>query len=93
MTTNILSPKWAGETAAPIDPEQIRFVAAPAPKFGECDGCIFVSQKATVCDRAAAIAIAAGQSDCDHALPGRRSLIYVLDKSDPRQLTLAEKEH
>lgn len=94
MTTNILSPNWAGFTAAPIEPETIRIKAVQAPVFGECDGCLFIDQRSNICARANAIAIAAGQPDCDQVLTGpKRTVIYVLDKTDPRQLPLIEKGH
>ena len=93
MTTNILSPHWEGDTASPIDPDTIRIKAVQAPVFGECDGCLFIGQRSAVCNRANAIAMAAGDPDCDPVLPGRRSVIYVLDKSDPRQMPLIEKGH
>lgn len=94
MTTNILSPNWEGDTAAPIDPDSIRIKAVQAPVFGECDGCLFIGQRSSVCNRANAIAVAAGDPDCDQALTApKRTVIYVIDKSDPRQLPLLEKEH
>ncbi|MDN4061164.1 hypothetical protein QPK31_23370 [Massilia sp. YIM B02769] len=93
MTTNILSPNWEGDTASPIDPDTIRIKAVQAPVFGECDGCLFIGQRSAVCNRANAIAMAAGDPDCDQVLPDRRSVIYVLDKSDPRQMPLIEKGH
>jgi len=93
MTTNILSPKWEGDTASPINPDTLRIKAVQAPVFGECDGCLFQGQRSSVCFRAADIAIAAGDPDCDQVLPGRRSVIYVLDKSDPRQMPLIKKGH
>lgn len=94
MTTNILSPNWAGQTAAPIDPDTLRIKAVQAPKFGNCDGCHFIGQRYTVCNRANEIAMAAGMPDCDDVLAGpRRTVIYVLDDSDPRQLPLLGGEH
>lgn len=93
MTTNILSPNWEGDTASPINPDTLRIKAVQAPVFGECDGCLFQGQRSSVCFRAADIAIAAGDPDCDQVLPGRRSVIYVLDKSDPRQMPLIKKGH
>lgn len=93
MTTNILSPNWEGDTAAPINPDTIRIKAVQAPSFDECDGCLFIGQRSDVCRRASAIAVEAGHPDCDQVLPGRRSVVYVVDKSDPRQLPLIEKEH
>ena len=94
MTTNILSPNWEGDTASPIDPDTLRIKAVQAPKFGQCDGCHFIGQRADVCFRAAAIAMAAGDPDCEKVLTGpKRTVIYVLDKSDPRQMPLIEKGH
>lgn len=94
MTTNILSPKWEGDTAAPIDPDTLRIKAVQAPVLGDCDGCAFIGQRAAVCNRANAIAVAAGDPDCDQVLASpRRTVIYVIDKSDPRQLPLIEKGH
>lgn len=93
MTTNILSPNWEGDTAAPINPDTIRIKAVQAPVFGECDGCHFIGQRSAVCKQASANAVDAGHPDCDDVLPGRRSVIYVLDKTDPRQLPLLEKGH
>jgi hypothetical protein len=94
MTTNILSPNWEGDTAAPIDPDTLRIKAVQAPVFSECDGCLFIGQHSNVCYRAAAIAMAAGDPDCDQVLAApRRTVIYILDKTDPRQLPLIEKGH
>lgn len=95
MTTNILSPNWAGFTAAPIEPETLRFKPAPAPVYADCEGCVFVGQPSTVCRRASAISVDAGGADCDDPHPTWSSIIYVLDKTDPRQtqLPLLEKGH
>lgn len=88
MTTNILSPKWEGETAAPINPAEVRFKAVAVPEQDECDGCIFCGQHASVCFQATDIALASGSVDCDATLPDGRTVVYVADKSDPRQLAL-----
>lgn len=93
MTTNILSPNWMGDTAAPIDPDTIRFKAAPAPVAGECNGCLFIGQRASTCRHANDLAAVNDQPDCDQLLPDGRSIIYILDDSDPRQLPLLEKGH
>lgn len=94
MTTNILSPRWAGQTAAPIDPTTIRFKAIKAPARNKCDGCLFDGQVSRVCIQACDIAAAAGQPDCDDPLVGQvGTVIYVLDDSDPRQLPLLGGEH
>lgn len=94
MTTNILSPNWTGDTASPLDPYTIRFKAIQAPEFGDCDGCLFIGQRASVCKQANRIAVEAGDPDCDQVLKApKRTVIYVLDKTDPRQLPLIEKGH
>lgn len=92
MITNVLNPKWQGDTAAPINPTEVRFKAAPAPEQGECTGCIFCGQRSSVCFQAAEIAVAGGGVDCDVALPDGQTVIYVADTSDPRQMALLEGE-
>jgi hypothetical protein len=88
MTTNILSPNWEGDTAEPIDPTTIRFKAVRAPVYADCQGCLFIGQRSAVCRQASALAVEAGQVDCDDAAPEGWSVIYVIDKSDPRQMDL-----
>ena len=89
MTTNSLSPSWAGQSAAPIDPVAVRFKAAQAPVNFKCDGCLFIGQRASTCVRASELAEAAGQPDCDTVYPGKAgTVIYVADDSDPRQMAL-----
>lgn len=86
MTRNVLSPHWTGgDRAAPIDPAAIRFKVAPAG-VDQCVGCLFVNQLSPVCMAAAAIC----GIDCDVPLPDGRHVIYVLDRSDPRQLEIPE---
>lgn len=89
MTTNILSPKWEGITAAPIDPSTMRFKPMKAPVYADCEGCLFVGQRSSVCRRACEIA----EVDCDDPWPSGGSMIFVADPSDPRQLNLLDKEH
>lgn len=93
MTTNILSPAWAGHTAAPMDPETLRFKPARAPTYADCEGCMFIGQSSPICRRASAISADAGGADCDDPHPQWGSIIYVLDDSDPRQLPLLGGEH
>lgn len=88
MTTNILSPNWRGERAAPIDPDAVKFDVAEAKVFADCEGCMFIGQSTAVCRRACDIAVAAGGIDCDYPLPNGRSLVYVLRRVNPRQLEL-----
>jgi hypothetical protein len=80
--TDITSPHWRGERAAPIDPSTIRFTAQGS--IG-CTGCLFRSQKYTVCDAAHDIAVAAGLPPCSG---DSGEFIYIIDESDPRQLQL-----
>lgn len=93
MTTNILSPKWEGDTATPIDPATLRFKPAKAPVYADCEGCMFVGQTSAVCRRASELSVEAGGADCDDPHPQWGSIIYVVDKSDPRQLPLIEQGH
>ena len=86
MTTSITSDKWRGERGEPINPAAVRFKAqeAHAPS---CEGCLF-ERSVGVCSTAAALAVANDQPDCDDCSPAGMTYIYVLDKSDPRQLDL-----
>lgn len=85
MTTTVTSPNWQGHFGQPIDPATLRFKAQPST---ECNGCLFADQSITVCDKAAQIARGIGQPDCDQPAPGGRTYVYVIDKSDPRQLDM-----
>ena len=84
MTTDITSPKWRGERAAPIDPASVRFTARETGD--SCTGCLFASQSSRVCDQVHDIARDAGLPLCVDT----ENYIYILDKSDPRQLPLVE---
>jgi hypothetical protein len=88
MTINVLSPNWEGDTAEPIDPTTIRFKAVKAPVYADCQGCMFVGQRTAVCRQASALAVEAGGVDCDDPWPAGGSVIYIIDKSDPRQMDL-----
>lgn len=82
--------KWLGRRGPAIDPDQVRFVVAEAPVFADCKGCMFIGQPSAICRRACEIAVASGAPDCDDALPNGKSLIYVADERDPRQMDLIE---
>ena len=84
MTKNILSPAWRGQRATPIDPATIRFTAAPGPVYADCCGCIFIDQSGKVCRAAQALS----GMDCDAPMHDGHSLIFVLDKTDVRQMIL-----
>ncbi len=49
---------------------------------------MFQGQRSEVCREASHIAKEAGLEDCDVPLPNGESAIYVLDKSDPRQIPI-----
>ena len=86
MTKCITSDHWRGDRDEPINPDTVRYKAheATAPS---CEGCLF-ERSVCVCSTAAALAVANDQPDCDDRSPGGMTYIYVLDRSDPRQLDL-----
>ena len=86
MTTSITSEKWRGERCEPINPAAVRFKAQEA-NAPSCEGCLF-ERSVGVCSSAAALAVANDQPDCDDRSPSGMTYIYVLDRSDPRQLDL-----
>jgi hypothetical protein len=86
MTTKITSDKWEGDRGEPINPSTVRFKAREA-NTDSCEGCLF-ERSVGVCSSAAALAVANDQPDCDDHSPAGMTYIYVLDKSDPRQLDL-----
>jgi hypothetical protein len=90
MNAASLGPLWEGHNAQPLDPATLRFKAEPALVHGECDGCVFCGQRAAVCRQVEAIAAANNIIDCDGRLPDGSSVIYVIDKSDPRQMDLLQ---
>lgn len=75
--TDITSPHWRGERAAPIDPATIRFTAAPPIAQGKCTGCLFVAQLARVCTAVNNIAERASMPSCSNW----PEYIYVTDPS------------
>lgn len=86
MTKCITSDKWRGERAEPVDPTAVRFKAREA-EMANCEGCLF-ERSFGVCSSAATLAMANGYPDCDDRTPAGMTYIYVLDRSDPRQLEL-----
>lgn len=86
MTKRITNDHWRGDRDEPINPSTVRFKAkeAAAPS---CEGCLF-ERSVGVCSSAAALALTNDQPDCDDRSPAGMTYIYVLDKSDPRQLDL-----
>ncbi len=88
MTTSITSDKWRGDRGEQINPAAVRFKALEA-QAPSCEGYLF-ERSVGVCSRAAALAVANGQPDCDDRSPAGMTYIYVLDKSDPRQLDMIQ---
>lgn len=86
MTKCITSDKWRGERDEPVNPSAVRFKALEA-NAPSCEGCLF-ERSVGVCSSAAALAVANDQPDCDDRSPSGMTYIYVLDRSDPRQLDL-----
>ena len=86
MTKCITSDKWRGERDEPVNPAAVRYTAQEAAT-PSCEGCLF-ERSVGVCSTAAALAVANDQPDCDDRSPAGMTYIYVLDKSDPRQLDL-----
>ena len=86
MTKRITNDHWCGDRDEPISPSTVRFKAkeAAAPS---CEGCLF-ERSVGVCSTAAALAVANDQPDCDDRSAAGMTYIYVLDKSDPRQMDL-----
>lgn len=62
-----------------MTPAEIRFVAQPAKS---CVGCLFDSERSTVCREASAVAGQRGLPDCD------AGYIYVEEETDERQIDL-----
>lgn len=65
--------------ADPLDPAQMRFTSRPAKS---CAGCLFSSQRASVCHTASSVAVRAGLHDCDEGV------VYVSLQIDPRQIEI-----
>jgi hypothetical protein len=86
--------EWLGTGAAPLDPATMQYRARVADKdTGDCAGCLFRGQASKVCKAAAIAAQRAGINDCDDrdAETGR-SFVYVLIKTDPRQMRIDNGE-
>lgn len=86
MTKCITSDKWRGERDEPINPAAVRFKAQEA-NAPSCEGCLF-ERSVGVCSSATALAVVNDQPNCEDRSPGGMTYIYVLDRSDPRQLDL-----
>lgn len=92
MSALVAVTDWLGLRGDALEPAAMLFVAVERDgKAGDCRGCTFRHQRVAVCREACALAIRAGQKDCDSPTdPGKR-IIYVALPNDPRQLELLEK--
>lgn|GEM_PF-5620855 len=63
-----------------------------AESHHECEGCIFERERTSECKEAAQIAKRLDLPDCEDRAPSGHGYIYVLTKSDPRQLRIATKD-
>lgn len=67
----------------------IRFTAIEATAE-ECAGCLLDGELSTECPKAWALAMERGLPMCEDRAPNGKQYVYVLDESDPRQMTLPE---
>lgn len=73
--------EWLGRRGEPLEPENMRYVTAPAKS---CRGCLFAGGPSAICDRANAAAVRVELEPCE------KGFIYVRD-TDPRQISLIEE--
>jgi hypothetical protein len=66
----------------------IRFKAVEAKRA--CVGCLFREETYRTCVTACDVAVRRGMPDCDDKAPKGKTYIYVLDETDPRQMSLIE---
>ncbi len=69
-----------------------RLTAPHSARIGDCTGCIMRDASFRECAAACAQAKSAGLPDCDDIGPNGKPYIYVLDKSDPRQVDLVAQQ-
>lgn len=86
--------RWLGNDAPLLDPNAMQFRAVLAPKdAGDCAGCAFRGQASKICKVAALAAQRAGIKDCDeHDDETGRTFVYVLTKTDPRQMRIETRD-
>lgn len=82
--------KWLNRSSESIDPREIRFKAVVARPV--CKGCLFERESVAICNAAVAIAKENGFPDCDDQAQDGGRYIYVVDKSDPRQMRITRSE-
>lgn len=77
----------------PIDPSTLQYKAIAARKLRSCSGCLFEGQRVKVCPEACEIAKRAGLPDCDDIDQAiGKTFIYTLRETDPRQLSITDKQ-
>lgn len=85
--------EWLGTGAAPLDPAAMQYRAVAATGVDPCTGCLFKGQKSKVCIAAGTLARLAGMPDCEESDTATgRTFVYVLIKTDPRQMRIATGE-
>lgn len=71
----------------------MQFRAVAATGIDSCSGCVFKGQKSKVCIAAGNAARLARIPDCeDRDAASGKTFIYILTKSDPRQLRIVTEE-
>ena len=68
------------------------FTAIEQPDADECKGCLFEREHTTECHAAAIEAKRLDLPDCEDRAPSGNGYIYVLTKTDPRQMRIPTKE-
>jgi len=85
--------EWLGNDAPPLDPAAMQFRAVAATGVDGCTGCAFKGQKSKVCTAAGAAARLARIPDCEERdTETGRTFVYVLIKTDPRQMRIETGE-
>lgn len=89
---HVVGGRWRVKVVT-VEPDAVRFTAKP-DGGDSCENCMLKFQPASVCKVAATLAVERGLPDCDEVIPWPaydgppESYIYVLDKSDPRQIQM-----
>ncbi len=82
--------RWLSNDAEPLDPSAMQYRAVAATGVDGCTGCLFKGQKSKVCMAAGTAARLARMPDCeDRDADTGRTFVYVLIKTDPRQMRIA----
>lgn len=73
-----------------MSPAETHFTAREMPLRDDCRGCLFEPEHSRVCRLAVVIAQSRGLPDCEYPTASGKRVIYVLDASDARQVTIFE---